>query len=54
VRAAFAKAKAFKSKLIRYERQQILLKTSEILALRKEEFAGLIPSETGLCWKDST
>jgi putative phosphonoacetaldehyde dehydrogenase len=54
VRAAFAKAKAFKSKLTRYERQQILLKTSEILALRKEEFAGLISSETGLCWKDST
>src|SRR5712671_4902064 len=54
VRAAFAKAKAFKSKLTRYERQQILLKTSEILALRKQEFAGLISSETGLCWKDST
>src|ERR1700726_3885548 len=54
VRAAFAKAKAFKSKLSRYERQQILLKTSEILALRREEFAGLISSETGLCWKDST
>src|ERR1700739_2379057 len=54
VRAAFAKAKAFKSKLTRYERQQILLKTSEILALRKQEFARLISSETGLCWKDST
>src|SRR5260370_35190503 len=54
VRAAFAKAKAFKSKLTRYERQQILLKTSEILPLRKEEFAGLIPSETGPCWKYST
>src|SRR6202043_3026697 len=53
VRAAFAKAKSFKSKLTRYERQQILLKTSEILALRREEFAGLISSETGLCWKDS-
>src|SRR6202045_1697987 len=54
VRAAFAKAKSFKSKLTRYERQRILLKTSDILALRREEFAGLISSETGLCWKDST
>lgn len=51
VRAAFAKAKAFKSKLTRYERQQILLRTSELLALRREEFARLISSETGLCWK---
>jgi phosphonoacetaldehyde dehydrogenase len=53
VRSAFAKAKAFKSKLTRYERQQILLKTADLLASRKEEFARLITSETGLCWKDS-
>ncbi|HEX7389845.1 MAG TPA: phosphonoacetaldehyde dehydrogenase [Acidiphilium sp.] len=53
VRQAFATARAFKSKLTRYERQQILLRTAEILRDRKEEFARLITSESGLCWKDS-
>ncbi|MFX8907159.1 aldehyde dehydrogenase family protein, partial [Acinetobacter baumannii] len=51
VRSAFAKAQAFKSKLTRYERQQILLTTADLLASRKEEFARLITSESGLCWK---
>ena len=31
VREAFAKARAFKPKLTRYERQQILMRTAEIL-----------------------
>jgi putative phosphonoacetaldehyde dehydrogenase len=53
VREAFAKAKAFKPKLTRYERQQILLKTADLLVSRKEEFARLITAESGLCWKDS-
>ncbi|MGY4312292.1 phosphonoacetaldehyde dehydrogenase [Bradyrhizobium sp. JR3.5] len=53
VRNAFAKATAFKPKLTRYERQRILLRTAEILAGRKEEFARLITAESGLCWKDS-
>ena len=53
VRDAFAKAKAFKPKLTRYERQQILQKTAEMLRDRKEEFARLITAESGLCWKDS-
>jgi putative phosphonoacetaldehyde dehydrogenase len=53
VREAFAKAKAFRPKLTRYERQQILLKTADLLAARKEEFARLITAESGLCWKDS-
>jgi putative phosphonoacetaldehyde dehydrogenase len=53
VRDAFAKARAFKSKLTRYERQQILMRTAEILRDRKEEFARLITAESGLCWKDS-
>lgn len=53
VRAAFAAAKAFKPKLTRYERQQILLRTAEILRDRKEDFARLITAESGLCWKDS-
>src|SRR5881396_1740804 len=53
VREAFARAKAFKPRLTRYERQQILLRTADILASRKEEFARLITAESGLCWKDS-
>ncbi len=53
VRDAFAKARAFKAKLTRYERQQILQRTAEILRDRKEEFARLITAESGLCWKDS-
>src|SRR5512134_1120759 len=53
VREAFAKAKAFRPKLTRYERQQILLKTADLLAGRKEEFARIITAESGLCWKDS-
>jgi len=53
VREAFAKAKAFKPKLTRYERQQILLRTADLLSARKEEFARIITAESGLCWKDS-
>jgi putative phosphonoacetaldehyde dehydrogenase len=53
VREAFRTAKAFKSKLNRYERQQILQRTAELLRDRKEEFARLITAESGLCWKDS-
>jgi phosphonoacetaldehyde dehydrogenase len=53
VRDAFAKARAFKPKLTRYERQRILLRTADILADRREQFARLITEESGLCWKDS-
>lgn len=53
VREAFAKARAFRPKLSRYERQRILLRTAEALRDRKEEFARLITAESGLCWKDS-
>ncbi|MBX6743548.1 MAG: phosphonoacetaldehyde dehydrogenase [Acetobacteraceae bacterium] len=53
VREAFATARAFRPKLSRYERQQILLRTAEALRDRKEEFARLITAESGLCWKDS-
>jgi phosphonoacetaldehyde dehydrogenase len=53
VREAFKKAKAYKPKLTRYERQKILLRTAELLSSRREEFARLITAETGLCWKDS-
>ena len=47
VREAFAKAAAFKPKLTRYERQQILLKTADLLSARKEEFARIITAESG-------
>ena len=53
VREAFAKARAFRPRLTRYERQQILQKTAELLRDRKEDFARLITAESGLCWKDS-
>lgn len=53
VRDAFAKAAAYKPKLTRYERQQILLRTAELLRDRKEDFARIITAESGLCWKDS-
>lgn len=53
VREAFVKARAFKSNLSRYERQQILMRTAEILRDRKEQFARLISAESGLCWKDA-
>jgi putative phosphonoacetaldehyde dehydrogenase len=53
VRDAFKKAQAFRPKLTRYERQQILQKTAETLRDRREDFARLITAESGLCWKDS-
>ncbi len=53
VRQAFATARAFRPRLSRYERQQILMRTAEKLRERKEEFARLITAESGLCWKDS-
>ncbi len=53
VREAFQKAKDFKPKLSRYERQQILQKTAQLLLDRREEFARLISAESGLCWKDA-
>ena len=40
-------------KLTRYERQQILLRTADLLRDRKEDFARIITAESGLCWKDS-
>ena len=53
VRDAFARAKAFKSKLSRFERQQILQKTAELLRGRRASFARIISAESGLCWKDA-
>jgi phosphonoacetaldehyde dehydrogenase len=50
---AFAIAAAFKPKLTRYERQQILFRTAELLRARKDELSRLITLELGLSLKDS-
>ena len=53
VAEAFRIAHDYKPKLTRYQRQQILLKTAELLVARKEELSRLITLESGLCLKDS-
>ena len=51
---AFDIAANFKPKLTRYERQQILFKTAELIRQRKDALANLITLELGLSLKDST
>ena len=46
-------AKNFQPKLTRYERQQILSKTAELLVSRRDEISDLITAESGLSKKDS-
>ena len=46
-------AKNFQPELTRYERQQILSKTAELLVSRRDEISDLITAESGLCKKDS-
>lgn len=53
VRRAIATAKAFGSRLTRYERYRICYRTAEALKSRTEEIANLITAESGLCKKDS-
>jgi putative phosphonoacetaldehyde dehydrogenase len=53
VREAFSIAKAYKSKLTRFERAAILNKAAAIIRSRTEEYADLITAESGLCKKDS-
>lgn len=53
VAGAFEIAANYQSKLTRYERQQILLKTAEILTARKEVISDLITAECGISKKDS-
>jgi putative phosphonoacetaldehyde dehydrogenase len=53
VAAAFDIAASYKPKLTRYERQQILMKTADIIVSRKEEISDLITAECGLSKKDS-
>jgi putative phosphonoacetaldehyde dehydrogenase len=53
VAEAFSIAAAYKPALSRYERQQILVKTAQLLTDRKDEFSDLITAECGLSKKDS-
>jgi phosphonoacetaldehyde dehydrogenase len=53
VAEAFKTGSAYRSKLTKYDRQKILMKTAEILARRRDEIALLITAESGLCLKDS-
>ncbi|HRX37045.1 MAG TPA: phosphonoacetaldehyde dehydrogenase [Aestuariivirga sp.] len=50
---AFAIAAAYRPKLTRYERQQILFRTAELIRDRREQLADLITLELGLSKKDS-
>ncbi len=50
---AFAIAAAFKPKLTRYERQQILFRAAELIRARKDQLSHLITLELGLSKKDS-
>lgn len=52
-REAFEIAAGFTPRLTRYERQQILFRTAEALARRKDEVSGLITRELGISRKDS-
>jgi aldehyde dehydrogenase (NAD+) len=53
VRDAFRIAKAYRSKLSRFDRAAILNKAAAIIRSRTEEYADLITAECGLCKKDS-
>ncbi|HEV7247216.1 MAG TPA: phosphonoacetaldehyde dehydrogenase [Shinella sp.] len=52
-RQAFEIAANYKSKLTRYERQKILLRTAELLNARKEEISDLVTLELGISKQDS-
>ena len=52
-REAFEIAAAYQPKLTRYERQQILFKTAELLVARKDEIADVITLELGISKADS-
>ncbi len=50
---AFAAAAAYRPRLSRYQRQQILLQAAQSLATEKDRFSDLITAECGLSKKDS-
>ena len=53
VRKAYSTARAYKSKLTRYERYKILMRAGEIIASRLDEISRVITYESGLSRKDS-
>lgn len=53
IRHAFHVAKHFKSPLTRYDRYNIMLRTSEILRANADAISDLITAEAGLCKKDT-
>lgn len=53
VRHAIEIAQAFKPRLSRYQRSEILRKSADIVSVRSEQIAQLITLESGLCLKDS-
>lgn len=53
IKRAFAIAKAFKSKLTRFDRAAVLNKAAAIVRTRTAELSDLITAESGLCKKDS-
>lgn len=53
VRHAIDLAKAYRPRLSRYERSNILLKAAEIVVSQTERISNLITLESGLCKKDS-
>ncbi len=53
IAAAFEIAANYRPGLTRYQRQQILLRTAEILISRSDEISDLITAESGLSKKDS-
>ncbi len=53
VKQAFEIAANYQPTLTRYERQQILMKTAEIIVSRKEEISDVITAELGISKKDS-
>ncbi len=53
IAGAFEIAANYQPTLTRYERQQILMKTAEIIVSRKDEISDLITAECGLSKKDS-
>ena len=53
VRYAFEAAAAFRPRLSRFERSEILRRAAEIVAMRRELISDLITAESGLCKKDS-
>lgn len=51
VRRAFDIAAAYKPKLSRYERQQILFRAAELIKARREDLAYWLVLELGICWQ---